>query len=271
MTLATRFIAGEADWQVTEVRCGAGPADPPFEERHDRICMAVVLDGTFAYRSALGAGILAPGAVLLGNAGECFECGHRHSVGDRCLSFHFDPSFYERILGDVPGATRLTLDRVALPPGELGAGLAAGVDRAFEHPAAAEEYAHDLAAHVASAMLDRPLVPATVRGKTGRIQELVHWIDTEIDQPLSLADLARRAAMSPYHCLREFRRVVGMTPYQYILARRLRRAAGRLRDGADPILQVALEAGFADLSEFNRRFRRALGMTPGAYRARLGR
>jgi AraC family transcriptional regulator len=59
-----------------------------------------------------------------------------------------------------------------------------------------------------------------------------------------------------------------MTPYQFILAQRLRRAAVRLRQTTVPISAVAYEAGFSDLSTFNRRFRRVIGMTPGAWRAR---
>jgi AraC-like DNA-binding protein len=59
-----------------------------------------------------------------------------------------------------------------------------------------------------------------------------------------------------------------MTPYQFLLAQRLRRAAVRLRQTTDPISGIAYEAGFGDLSTFNRRFRRIIGMTPGVWRSR---
>jgi AraC-like DNA-binding protein len=59
-----------------------------------------------------------------------------------------------------------------------------------------------------------------------------------------------------------------MTPYQFLLAQRLRRAAVRLRQTTDPISAIAYEAGFGDLSTFNRRFRRIIGMTPGVWRRR---
>jgi AraC family transcriptional regulator len=72
--------------------------------------------------------------------------------------------------------------------------------------------------------------------------------------------------MSPYHFLRTFRRVAGMTPHQFILRTRLQDAAVRLRQSSQTILDIALDAGFADLSTFNRRFRSIMGMTPRAYR-----
>lgn len=74
--------------------------------------------------------------------------------------------------------------------------------------------------------------------------------------------------MNPYHFLRTFNAVSGVTPYQFVLAQRLKRAAVRLRRTTDPISVVAYEAGFNDLSTFNRRFRRIMGMTPGAWRIR---
>ncbi|WP_428493042.1 helix-turn-helix transcriptional regulator [Rhodopila sp.] len=74
-------------------------------------------------------------------------------------------------------------------------------------------------------------------------------------------------AMTPYHFLRTFRRVVGMTPHQFVLRTRLQNAAVALRRSRRPVLEVALDAGFADLSTFNRRFRRVIGMTPRAYRS----
>ena len=58
-----------------------------------------------------------------------------------------------------------------------------------------------------------------------------------------------------------------MTPYQYVLRTRLHRAAVRLRTTSEPVSAIALDAGFADLSTFNRRFRKVMGVNPSAYRA----
>ena len=86
----------------------------------------------------------------------------------------------------------------------------------------------------------------------------------------SLAALAREAAMSPYHFLRVFRQVVGMTPHQYVLRMRMHHAAVRLRRSNEAVSTIAFDAGFNDLSTFNRRFRRIMGASPTAFRTRGG-
>jgi AraC family transcriptional regulator len=74
-------------WSVSEVICSAGPRDRrPFEERHSHVCIALVTAGSFQYRSSAGRELLTPGSLLLGNAGQSFECGHEYGVGD---SLHF--------------------------------------------------------------------------------------------------------------------------------------------------------------------------------------
>ena len=85
-------------------------------------------------------------------------------------------------------------------------------------------------------------------------------------EELSLGALARDAALSPYHFLRVFRARVGMTPHQYVLRTRLHRAAVELRTSDRPIAAIALDAGFNDLSTFNRQGKRAQGASPGAFR-----
>src|SRR5687768_7618434 len=96
------LLASGTGWSVYDVVCGAGPHDRPFEERHDTMCIAAVTAGTFQYRSTQGDALLSPGALLLGNEGNCFECGHAHATGDRCLSFHFAPDYWESIVAEIP-------------------------------------------------------------------------------------------------------------------------------------------------------------------------
>src|SRR5262249_20412330 len=100
-----------------------------------------------------------------------------------------------------------------------------------------------------------------------RVTDALRRIEAQSAEQLTLTELARVAAMSPYHFLRTFRAVVGMTPYQFVLRTRLHRAAVHLRHSNESISTIALDAGFNDLSPFNRRFRCLMGASPRAYRA----
>jgi len=96
------------------------------------------------------------------------------------------------------------------------------------------------------------------------------FIDEYYALPLDLEQIAGQASFSRYHFLRLFREIVGMTPHQYVLRTRLHRAALRLRRTDEPVAAVAYDAGFNDLSTFNHRFRRVMGESPSAYRAKRG-
>ena len=112
----------------------------------------------------------------------------------------------------------------------------------------------------------RRVVQRPSRRDERRVTDALRRIEAQAPEQLTLADLARVAAMSPYHFLRTFRAVMGMTPYQFVLRTRLHRAAVRLRRSDASISTIAFDAGFNDLSTFNRRFRRLMGASPRAYR-----
>src|SRR5215510_3050362 len=93
-------IASGLGWRVKDVVCTSGPEDSPFEEKNDYVSIAVVVGGAFKYRSARGSVVLSPGSLLLGSADESFECSHEHGSGDRCVSFNYEPEFFERLAAD---------------------------------------------------------------------------------------------------------------------------------------------------------------------------
>jgi AraC-like DNA-binding protein len=272
MTLNSSRLASGPGWRVDDIVCTAGPRDHPFEEKHDGMCIAAVTAGTFQYRSAQGSAVLAPGALLLGNDRQCFECGHEHGIGDRCLSFHFTPELMEAIAAEVPGVRRAAFAVARLPPLAALAPILAAVEAARDDGEGAEfeELALRLAGAVSAALVGtRPTeLRAPSRRDERRVTAALRRIEEDAPEQLSLADLAREAAASPYHFLRIFRQVVGMTPHQFLLRARLHRAAVRLRRSGDTVLTIALESGFNDLSTFNRRFRRVMGRSPSAYRGR---
>lgn len=271
MTTAQKTLASGPGWQVSDVVCTATAGDRPFEEEHRGFCVAAVTRGAFRYRTRQGTAMLAPGAILLGNPGACYECGHEHGAGDRCLSFHFSQAYLERVLVDLPGVKRLGFADPRLPPLPALAPLLAEAEAAREtgDSDAFEELGLRMAGAVVAAATgsSRPARTPSRRDQK-RVAEAVRLIELNADRPLSLTELADGAATSPYHFLRIFRHVAGMTPYQFLLRTRMHRAAVRLRASNAAISTIAFDTGFNDLSTFNRRFRREMGEAPGAYRAK---
>jgi AraC-like DNA-binding protein len=99
-----------------------------------------------------------------------------------------------------------------------------------------------------------------------RVTAIVRVLAAQPEETYTLTTLASLAAMSPYHFLRTFRQVVGLAPHQYLLRNRLHRAALRLKRSSDHVSVIAFAAGFNDLSTFNRRFKKVMGVNPSAYR-----
>jgi AraC-like DNA-binding protein len=91
--------------------------------------------------------------------------------------------------------------------------------------------------------------------------------DSRYFEPLTVADLAGAAGLSPAHFSREFRRAFGESPHRYLLTRRLERAAARLRNTDRPVTEICFDVGWSSVGSFTASFRRIYGMSPSVYRA----
>jgi AraC family transcriptional regulator len=271
MTMTTRVLAEGPGWTVSDVLCGAGPADAPFEEQHDRSSIALVLQGAFRYETGSGHADLVAGSLLLGNRGECFQCGHEHSWGDRCISFHFASETLELVASEIRGVRTTRFPRAGIPPLEPFIPLFArgATLNAETEDAEFEELAFQVVeAGFASLHQSVPEKPSPTDRDRRRVAEAVRRIERNFDSAITLASLAAEAGVSAFHFLRTFRALTGTTPHQFLLLARLHRAAKELRQTDKSVSAIAFDAGFGDLSTFNRRFRRLMGVKPTVWRAR---
>ena len=260
--IAINILASGDGWTVADLVCGAGPNDRPFEEQHGDISIAVVLEGSFQYRSECSSEVMSPGSLLLGSYARSFECSHEHGSGDRCLAVHYTPEFFER------AGAGCVFPVLRIPPIAALAPWVAGAAGAVQPTAGTnlENLAHGLAGAVLETLqtngVSRSASPADER----RISAALRFIEANLSNPLPLDLLASIAKMSEFHFVRVFKKVTGVTAHQYILRARLRKAAARLQSGVEPVLEIALDAGFQDLSNFCRTFRAEFGVSPRVYR-----
>jgi AraC family transcriptional regulator len=108
--------------------------------------------------------------------------------------------------------------------------------------------------------------PATRIELYRRLHLARDYIDATYAGPLTLADVARTAGLSPNYLLRSFRQLFNQTPYQYITARRLDLARRLLTETEHPISEICLVVGFESLGSFSWLFRRKIGIAPSEYR-----
>lgn len=250
---------------VVDYRCGAGPADEPFVELHAAHSISYVRRGSFGYHVRGESFELVGGSVLVGHPGDEYLCTHdHHRGGDECLSFRIAPELVETI-GDHPAVWRTG----GVPPlpelvvlGELAQAAADG-----RNDLGLDEAGMLFTARFVDVVSGRSRRPARAGARERRrAVDAALWLDENAHRAIDLEATARFAGLSSFHFLRSFASVIGVTPHQYLLRARLRRAARLLADGARPITEIAYAVGFGDLSNFVRTFRRAAGVSPRGFR-----
>lgn len=98
------------------------------------------------------------------------------------------------------------------------------------------------------------------------IAHVRRFIHFNFAEPLTVAQLARQANMSPRRFASVFREICGMPPKEYVLQIRLERAAELLREGSLTVSEIAAQTGFASVHYFSRLFRQRRGLAPTTYR-----
>jgi len=251
---------------VVDYRCTAGPNDHPFVERHTSFSVSYVRKGSFGYRLGGRSFELVAGSILVGRRGDEYMCTHEHVSGDECLSFRLSPALVESIGGPDHvwrmGCMPPTAELMVL--GELAQTAAEGRTVGGPDPV---ELGILLAGRFVEIASGRQADPpgATARDRRRAVHAAV-LMDRHAHEPLHLARVAGAAGLSVFHFLRLFAQVVGVTPHQYLINARMRRAARLLASGSRSITDVALDVGFGDVSNFVRTFSRAAGVSPRVFR-----
>ncbi|MDL5199195.1 helix-turn-helix domain-containing protein [Streptomyces sp. ALI-76-A] len=153
------------------------------------------------------------------------------------------------------------------------AGLTAGLDLCLHL------VRRDLGAHVANQLARRMVVPAHRPGgqaqfidlsvpatDDGSLGPVLDWARAHLDQPLTVEDLAQRAAMSPRTLHRRLQAATGTTPLQWLLSQRLARAQSLLEATDLPIEKVGELSGLGTANNLRHHFLKQIGVSPGAYR-----
>lgn len=96
------------------------------------------------------------------------------------------------------------------------------------------------------------------------VQQIRDFIETNFAAQITLNDLSRLVALSPFYLLRVFKAEVGLPPHAYLTDVRIRRSKQLIEVGI-PLVDVAHAVGFSHQSHLTRRFRQIVGVTPGKY------
>ena len=110
-----------------------------------------------------------------------------------------------------------------------------------------------------------PVSPGAMVG--WRLRRATEYMQGNLAENLSLAQLAAVAGLSPSHFARAFRAAIGEPPHRYLIRLRMERARILLEHTRLPIIEVGLRCGFAQTAHFATMFRKTTGLTPRAYRA----
>src|SRR5258708_28234312 len=216
---ATTILQGDKIF-VYDYRCTAGPDSKPFVERHTSHSIAYVRKGSFGCTKRGRSFELVTGSVMVGHPGDEYVCTHDHHVcGDQCLAFFFHPPLVDAIGGNAEvwrtGCAPPLPQLIVL--GELAQAAADG-----RSDVGLDEVGQMFASRFVEVVSGRSYkgAPAKVRDRR-RAVETALWIDAHSHQQINLEDVAGQADISPFHFLRLFSSVLGVTPPQYLVLSRL--------------------------------------------------
>ena len=235
--------------------------------RHDTYAIGVTDSGVqvFDYRGSVHASTPGQVVVLYPDEAHDGRAGTADGFGYRIV--YVEPALLTdavRTLRGRPAPLPFASEPVSTNPALSGA-----VDAAFRaplEPLAVDGLLVDLAHGLMAAERGgaRPVISRRVDGAA--MARARQYLDAEKTRVVHSRELESVTGLSRYDLARQFRITFGTSPYRYLLLRRLEFARERIHHER-PLVEVALDAGFADQAHFTRAFRSAFGLTPARYRA----
>jgi AraC family transcriptional regulator len=258
--------------QITAFSHHPGPIVDPEEEAFPTPVVVLTTTGCWRYRDRNGSIEVDDRVTLLGRAAQPYRCDHDPgATPDRSISVEFtgDIGWLEPQLLENPALARRSHVPTTATIRDLMTRLQQTARRS--DPAQAlfvDGFAIALLGAIMQAAEERPEPDrGPSRAATQAALGARDLLDTRLDQPVSLADLAAAVQISAYHLHRTFRQVVGCTPHQYHSRARLRRASELLTGSDLTVTSVARQVGYQSPARFSRAFREHTGYTPSEYRA----
>ncbi len=258
------------------------------EHHHTELEISLVKEGQGVYTVGAAQYTIKPGDVFL------FGTHEEHYITDisgcerlRLMNIHFEPRFiwagsdlfdvkYLRIFFDRSENFRNRLDRENPATSEIVRLLVE-----IEREAAERREEYELMVKIKLLSLLVLLLREynyvsdgtsyVESAKYSQISGAMKYIDENLAEPLTLDEIAARANLNKTYFTTLFKKLNGVTPWEYLTARRIEKSYALLPRRDMNILEVANSCGFNNASNFNRAFRKLTGMTPSEYRTRNNR
>lgn len=234
---------------------------------HDKFCIGIVEEGARVICQGATSTIIPENAIFVINPGAVHACKpqeEEHSYFIVCV----DAAYMKAIASQISGkaCTVPYFKNILVLDTELGAGMRRFLSL-VENPGSALATESVLISFLSRLILrhgHESSGACNAGVHAGAIQNVCQYIRTHYAQDLSLSRLSSVACLSPFYFQRLFLKTTGMSPHDYLIQVRIKKARDLLSQGHD-IVDVALDTGFVDQSHFTRSFKRAMGITPGSY------
>ena len=265
---------------IADVRCRPMQAMRGAEEWAGAPSIAFIRSGVFVKHVGEREVLADPSHIVFFNPDEHYHVSHPAGGGDDCTAFTFPHDLVRRALADAGGESWGGKGGVFPVLHALDDPRAAFVHQGLRRlagdsgadPLELEELSLGLlrmvlvALHRSGACPDGPRRPHTLRTHRRLADDTRMFLASRFAEPVTLSEIGREVACSPYHLARLFRREVGLPLHRYLNRLRLRAALERLTDGGARLIDIALDLGFSSHGHFTDAFRREFGLPPSAFR-----